>query len=351
LEDKSNTYKDSVVLITGGTGSIGLELSQCLLQLGVRKVRLFTNDENGLFEAQTVLGTNSGVEYRLGDVRDSKAVQTVVEGCDVVFHAAALKHVNFCEENPYEAISTNILGTQNLVDCTLRSKVQNFVLISTDKAVNPINTMGATKLLAEKLTLNASRMSDEKTICCVRFGNVLGTRGSVVRIFEKQIRDDHPVTMRDPEMTRFIMLPSDASKLVLQASKLANNGETFVLDMPAVKLGNLAEACIKYFAKLYRKDATTIRLTQSPPSPGEKFHEELMTSPECRRAIRKGKFLVVPGHSSNDGVSKGDFVFDSQGYTSNSVPHLTTSETIDLLDSLFARVSSSMTVGNDELFA
>jgi FlaA1/EpsC-like NDP-sugar epimerase len=194
-------------------------------------------------------------------------------------------------------------------------------------------------------------MSEEKTICCVRFGNVLGTRGSVVRIFEKQIRDDHPVTIRDPEMTRFIMLPSDASRLVLQASEMANSGEIFVLDMPAVKLGTLAKACIEYFAKLYHKDAAKIRLAKSPSSPGEKFYEELMTNPECSRAIRKDKFLVVPARSTADAVSKASLVFDNQGYTSNSVPHLTTSQTFDLLDSLFARVGSRMIVRNDELVA
>jgi UDP-N-acetylglucosamine 4,6-dehydratase len=347
LRRKHNAYAESVVLITGGTGSIGLEISKSLLNLGIKKLRLFSNDENGLFEAQTILGQDSRIEYRLGDVRDPKAVQSAIEGCDVVFHAAALKHVIFCEENPSEAISTNILGTQNLLDNALRSSVQKFVFISTDKAVNPINTMGATKLLAEKLTLNASKMSREKTLCCVRFGNVLGTRGSVLRIFERQIRTDSSITLRNPEMTRFIMLPSDASRLVVLAGEMARSGETFVLEMPAVRLGDLATASIKYFAKLYQKDQSQIKIKRFPSNPGEKFHEELMTVAECRRAIRRGRFHVIPAEPNNQPASKGTYYSDNRGYTSNSVPLLSISEITSLLRSFKSEESHGLKRSSD----
>jgi len=205
LEMKGSSYRDANILITGGTGSVGLGLAEVALQYEPRRICLLSNDENGLFEARIVFGRDSRVDYRLGDVRDRRSVESVIAGFDTVFHAAALKHVDFCERNPYEATYTNVVGTQIVIDCSIRSGVSRFVYISTDKAVNPISTMGATKLLGEKLMFAASRRSETTTFSCVRFGNVLGSRGSVLRIFERQVREGGPMTVTDPEMTRFII--------------------------------------------------------------------------------------------------------------------------------------------------
>jgi FlaA1/EpsC-like NDP-sugar epimerase len=270
-----------------------MEIARKVLQFDPRRVCLFSNDENGLFEAQTILGEDRRVEYRLGDVRDGTAVESALEGSDVVFHAAALKHVTYCELNPYEAVYTNVLGTQIAIDRAIKARVSKFVYVSTDKAVNPVGTMGATKLLGERLTVAASRRNTETKLLCVRFGNVLGSRGSVLRIFETQVRLGKPMTITDPEMTRFFILTSEAAGLVLDAAELSNPGETFVLKMPAVKIGVLAEASRDFLAERFSKDPATIEMRVTGPKPGEKMHEELLTVAETLRTREQGKFYVI----------------------------------------------------------
>ncbi|MDG6999423.1 MAG: polysaccharide biosynthesis protein, partial [Nitrososphaerota archaeon] len=302
---------------------------------GIKQVRLFSNDENGLFEARTLFSKDPRVVYKLGDVRDHGAVESAMVGCDIAFHAAALKHVNFCEENPYEAVSVNILGTQNVIDQSVKKGVERFVFISTDKAVNPANTMGATKLLGEKLTLDASKISNKGVFCCVRFGNVIGTRGSVVRIFEKQVKEGDSVTVKNEEMTRFIMLPSEASKLVLRAGERASSGDTFVLKMPAVRLGDLAKASMEFFAALYGKDAKSMKIRRLVPNPEEKIHEELMTSAEAGRAIKKDEFFIIPYPKDSFASVQTTKKMRNCGYTSNSVPLLNVGEISSLLARLY----------------
>jgi FlaA1/EpsC-like NDP-sugar epimerase len=270
-----------------------MEIARTVLQFDPRRVCLFSNDENGLFEAQTILGEDRRVEYRLGDIRDGTAVENALEGSDVVFHAAALKHVTYCELNPYEAMYTNVLGTQIAIDRAIKARVSKFVYVSTDKAVNPVGTMGATKLLGERLTVAASRRNTETKLLCVRFGNVLGSRGSVLRIFETQVRLGKPMTITDPEMTRFFILTSEAAGLVLDAAELSNPGETFVLKMPAVKIGVLAEASRDFLARKFSKDPATIEMRVTGPKPGEKMHEELLTVAETLRTREQGKFYVI----------------------------------------------------------
>jgi FlaA1/EpsC-like NDP-sugar epimerase len=256
-------------------------------------------------------------------------------GCDAAFHAAALKHVNFCEENPYEAVSVNIVGTQNVIDQAVKNRIERFVFISTDKAVNPTNTMGATKLLGEKLTLGASEINDEGVFCCVRFGNVIGTRGSVVTIFEKQIKEGSSITVKNDDMTRFIMLPSEASRLVLRAGERASSGDTFVLKMPAVKLGDLAKASMEFFSELYGKDADSVSIKRLVPNPAEKIHEELMTSAEAGRAVKKEEFFIIPYPEDSFASFQTARKIWIEGYTSNSVPLLKVSEIVSLLSGLY----------------
>ena len=311
-------FKDSTVLVTGGSGSIGTEILRSVLKYSPKKVRVFTNDENGLFELAQPFGKLPNVEFKLGDVRDARSLDPAVEGCDYVFHAAALKHVDFCETNPYEAITTNIVGTQNVIDHCIRHRVKRFVFISTDKAVNPTSTMGATKLLAEKLVIRASRQTDRTIFSSVRFGNVIGSRGSVILLFEKQIRSGKPLTVTDPTMTRFIMATSQAAMLVLRSSTVALPGEIFVLKMRTVRIGDLAEASRIFFARMLGKKPASIKVNVVGSRPGEKMHEELLNSTEAREALDLGDFYVVnpnparrartvPRAGPDAGLSSNDF--------------------------------------------
>jgi FlaA1/EpsC-like NDP-sugar epimerase len=332
-EAEASIFRDSNVLITGGTGSIGLELAKALLRHKPRKICLFSNDENGLFEARTMFSKHPEITYRLGDVRDPQSIDRVIKGCDIVFHAAALKHVTFCEDNPYEAISTNIIGTQNMISSAIKYNIQRFVFISTDKAVNPVSTMGATKLLGEKLVISASKMVDKPIFSIVRFGNVLASRGSVILIFERQVKDGKPITVTDPEMTRFVMLPSEAAQLVLYATELAESGEIFVLKMKAVKIGDLAEASREFFAKLYRKNPENIKIVKIGSNPGEKIHEELMTSFEASNVVETDQFYIVNPHPKRMRHSVKSFLH--KGYASNTAPLLSKEEIVSLLSQLF----------------
>jgi len=335
MNDKiESTYKDARVLVTGGTGSVGVELVRALLDFKPKEIRVFSNDENGLFETRNLFDVTPEISYVLGDVRDKEAVNKAVDGCDVVFHAAALKHVNLCEENPYEAISTNIDGTQNLVHSTREHVVKRFVYVSTDKAVNPISVMGATKLLAERLVLNAHKANGSTRYSCVRFGNVIGSRGSVLRIFEQQIRNGAELTVTNPNMTRFVMLPSDASKMVVRAGALALSGETYVLEMRAVRIGELAGACIEFFAERYNRDPREIKLKKTGIRIGEKMHEELMSLPESARAIRRDGFFVIPLGAEHDN-SVERIRGKKSGYSSNSVKLLSREQMVELLSEVY----------------
>ena len=324
------SYAGAKVLITGGTGSIGLEIARAILRYRPKRVTLFSNDENGLFEAMSVFGNDPRFEYKLGDVRDSKSVEAATSNCDIVFHAAALKHVDFCEQNPAEAIYTNIVGTQVTIDSAIKNRARCFVYIGTDKAINPAGTLGATKLLGEKLTIDASKRSRAK-FTCVRFGNVIGSRGSVVLIFERQVRNGRPITVTNPEMTRFLMLPSEAARLVLQAAEVAKSGEIFVLKMRATKIGDLADACREFFSKRYGKDPEKTKIVVIRPNPGEKINEELMTSEEALRTQeRHGFYVIRQDISRRFSASSG-----LPAIASNTVPLLSKAEILSILSKLY----------------
>ncbi len=325
-------FEGARILVTGGSGSIGLELLKSLLKYNPKQVRVFTNDENGLFEMAYPYGKLSNVEFHLGDIRDLRSLDPAIQGCDHVFHAAALKHVDFCEGNPYEAITTNILGTQNVIDESIRHKVKRFTLISTDKAVNPVSTMGATKLLAEKLVQRASKQTDDTVLSAVRFGNVIGTRGSVVLIFEKQVRGGQPLTVTDPTMTRFIMAPSEASRLVLLSSALAKPGETFVLKMKTVRIGDLAEASRLFFCRMQGKDPASVKVKVVGSRPGEKMHEELLNSSESAGAMDLGDFYVVNPHPSRIASRKGKKAGPQKGLASNNFSPMSVKRIVEELE-------------------
>lgn len=328
-------YQGRSILITGGTGSVGVVLADALVKSGAREVRLFSNDENGLFESRHIFRNASQVRYVLGDVRDPRSLDGAVAGIDIVFHAAALKHLNFCEDNPYEAITTNVVGTQNAINASSKSGVNKFIYVSTDKAANPVSTMGATKLLGEKLTVDAGMKSAKCIFACVRFGNILGSRGSVIKVFQKNVQGGGPLTVTNPNMTRFIMLPSEAKKLVLLAASDAKTGEIFVLKMKAMRIGDLAKAAKEFYARKYSMNASRIGFKTVGEREGEKLHEELMTGEEAKRAVEKKDYFVIRNQLNRAADSHA-----RNSYASNDAELLGVRPLLALLEELDAEIST-----------
>ena len=291
-----NTFKNKKILVTGGTGCIGSEIVKSILNYEPKVVRIFSNDEDSTFKMSQEIGTSRNKRFLIGDIRDKERLITAMKGIDIVYHAAALKHVPLCEYNPFEAIKTNVLGTQNVIEAAIENNVKKVINISTDKAVNPVNTMGATKLLAEKLITDANfyKGAVETIFSCVRFGNVLFSRGSVIPLFEDQIRYKKMVTITDPKMTRFMMSIDSTLKLVFKATLIAKGGEIFILKMPVVKLGDLADVVIKKYADKYQCKTSDIKKEVIGPRPGEKIFEELMTETEGEKAFETKDMLIIP---------------------------------------------------------
>jgi len=291
----ASIFQNKSVLVTGGTGSIGREIVRKVLQYKPNVMRILNNDEAELFKLEQKLENNPNVRFLIGDVRDKERLQRAVEGIDFVFHAAALKHVPLCEYNPFEAVKTNVLGTQNLIESAMEQEVEKLITISTDKAVNPVNVMGATKLLAERLTISANHYKGARktAFSCVRFGNVLDSRGSVVPLFREQIRRGGPVTITDPDMTRFVMSIPQAVALVLKAAEIARGGEVFIFKMRSLHIRDLAEVMIEELAPHYGYAPESIRIEISGKRAGEKLYEELLTEDEASSVSEKGDMFVV----------------------------------------------------------
>ena len=283
------------VLVTGGTGSIGTSLVKKAIKDKAKLIRVFSNDENGLYEMETEYGNNKNIEYVIGDIQNPEIVSEIVKGIDIVFHAAALKHVDRCELNPLEAINVNILGTKNITQSALDQNVKKLILISTDKAVNPIGVMGATKLLGEKLISAKAAKNNSKTIfASVRFGNVFHTRGSILPRIEKQIENGGPVTLTDPKMKRFFMTKSDAVNLIITATELAKGGETFVLKMPLVRLDDLFNVMKDILSSKYGFKPSQIKTKIIGTRPGEKLIEYLLTQFEMENVLETKDFFIIP---------------------------------------------------------
>ena len=299
-----NIFRGKKILVTGGTGCIGSEIVRSVLKYKPEVVRIFSNDENATFQ---MINETDDTEVKMmheipnrrfliGDVRDKERVMLAMEDIDIVYHAAALKHVPLCEYNPFEAIKTNVLGTRNIIETALASDVDRVISISTDKAVNPANTMGATKLLAEKLIIDANEGKGVKgtIFSSVRFGNVSFSRGSVIPLFEEQIRQKKMVTVTNPDMTRFMMSLSNTIELVFQATLLAKGGEIFVLKMPVIKMNDLIDVIIETYAEKYHHKKEAIEKRIIGLRPGEKMFEELMTETEAAVAYETDNLLIIP---------------------------------------------------------
>ena len=287
--------KNKSILITGGTGSIGQALAKKALDDGAKLVRIFSNDENALYEMEIDFEKFKNIEYIIGDIRDPEKVSMIVNNCDIVFHTAALKHVDRCELNPLEAMTVNVIGTNNVAKASIASGVKNVVCISTDKAVNPIGVMGATKLLAEKLLSAEAFHSNSKTIfASVRFGNVFHTRGSILPRIEKQIQNGESLKLTDERMNRFFMTKEDAVNLIINATKIARGGETFVLKMPLLRLNDLFEAMKEVVGPKYGLNPKKIKTQKIGIRPGEKLTEYLLTSFEMQHALETKNFFIIP---------------------------------------------------------
>jgi FlaA1/EpsC-like NDP-sugar epimerase len=288
-------FKNKEILITGGTGSVGREIIKTLLPQNPQVVRIFDVNETAQFEMREELKEHKNIRYLIGDVRDKQRLRRAVDGIDIIFHTAGLKHVVGCEYNPFEAVKTNVIGTQNLIDVALAEEVEKVIFTSSDKAVNPSNTMGTTKLLAEKLMISANyyRGSRRTAFSCVRFGNILGSSGSVVPVFREQIKRGGPVTLTDPKMTRFVISLDGALKLILKSVELSQGGEVFIMKMPILKIVDLAKVMIGEIGPKFGLDTTKIEIKGIGMKPGEKLYEELLTEDEALRAVETDDLIVV----------------------------------------------------------
>lgn len=330
-------FRNKNVLVTGGAGSVGQELVKEILKHHPKVVRVLDIDESRQFEFQQKLKGFKNVRFLLGDVRDEGRLRYAVEGIDILFHAAALKHVESCEYNPFEAVKTNVIGTQNVIDVSIKEGVGKVIFTSSDKAVNPTNVMGATKLLCERLITAANYYKGAREIVfsSVRFGNVIGSRGSVTPLFKGQIQAGGPLTVTEPNMTRFVMLMSRALELLFKATEMAQGGEVFIFKMPAVKVSELAKTMVESIAPKCGHPPENIKIKVTGSKPGEKMYEELMTEDESKRALEtKEMFIVLPEMkelSSKKFRYLGARLAMSRSYRSNDAELLTKGEIKSML--------------------
>jgi len=279
--------KDKTLLITGGTGSFGHAVLNRFLQTDhFSEIRIFSRDEKKQDDMRNLLNSNK-LKFYIGDVRDLASIERAMRGVDYVFHAAALKQVPSCEFFPMEATKTNVMGTQNVIDAAVTHKVQKVICLSTDKAAYPINAMGISKALMEKVAIAASRNANDTTVCLTRYGNVMASRGSVIPLFINQIKAGKELTITDPNMTRFLMSLEEAVELVLFAFEHGNQGDLFVNKAPAGTIGDLAVA----LKELCKAD-NPVKVIGTRH--GEKLYETLCTREEMIKAEDMGEFYRIP---------------------------------------------------------
>lgn len=281
-------FKNKTLLITGGTGSFGNAVLKRFIDSDIKEIRIFSRDEKKQDDMRHAL-QNPKVKFYIGNVRDKRSVDNAMRGVDYIFHAAALKQVPSCEFFPIEAVNTNILGTQNVLDSAVEFGVKNVVVLSTDKAAYPINAMGISKAMMEKVAIAKARTLENEvgtTICCTRYGNVMASRGSVIPLFIEQIKAGKDLTITDPNMTRFMMTLEDAVDLVLYAFQHGKNGDLFVQKAPAATIDTLANALID----LYRSPSK-VRVIGTRH--GEKLYETLVTREEMAKAQDMGNYFRI----------------------------------------------------------
>jgi len=321
-------FKGKKILITGGTGSVGLGLSKQLLKFKPAGIRILTNDENSIFEMKQMFGNNPIFTFMIGDIRDRTRLDLAIKNIDIVFHAAAMKHVDICEQNPFDAVKTNVVGTSNILEASLLENVSKFVFISTDKATSPTSTLGASKLLAERITQDAIyyRGLGKTVFSIVRFGNVLGSRGSVFQIFQKQLKNEKDLTVTDSRMTRFIMSISDAASLILQVTAIAKNGEIFILKMPSVQILQLAKTMREiYKSRNPKAKISSIKISKIREK--ERIHEFLITPTEIPFCHDMGNMYKISKIESKKKIS-------TEYFSSNTAKHITQTKLKQIINEL-----------------
>lgn len=321
-------FRDKVLLITGGTGSFGNAVLRKFLDSPLREIRIFSRDEKKQEDMRWEYN-NSKLKYYIGDVCDLRSIDDAMHGVDFVFHAAALKQVPSCEFFPIAAVKTNVLGTENVLDSAIKNGVGRVIVLSTDKSVYAVNTMGMTKALSEKVMIAKSRnLSNDTVICGTRYGNVMASRGSVIPLFVKQIKDGKDLTITDPLMTRFMMTLEEAVDLVVYAYENGNNGDLFVHKAPACTIQILAEALLNIFGA--NNKIRTIGTRH-----GEKRFETLMNREEMEKAINLSEYYRIVADVRDLNYAKyfveGNPTTKQGEYTSENTRQLSLAETIDML--------------------
>ncbi len=318
-------FKNKVLLITGGTGSFGNAVVRRFLPTDIAEIRIFSRDEKKQDDMRHELRSPK-LKFYIGDVRDFNSIHSAMRGVDYVFNAAALKQVPSCEFHPMEAVATNVIGTENTLNAAIANGVKNVIVLSTDKAVHPINAMGMSKALMEKVAVAKSRnlKAGETTVCVTRYGNVMASRGSVIPLFVSQLKLGKPITITDPDMTRFMMSLDDAVNLVLFAYEKGKGGDTFVQKAPAATIGQLARVLQELFSSSSKIQVIGTRH-------GEKKHESLLTREEMVRAEDLGDYYRIPSDSRDLNYAlyfeKGEKkVSTFEDYTSANTHRLTDAE-------------------------
>lgn len=323
-------FEGAVLLITGGTGSFGHTVLNRFLNTGVKEIRVFSRDEKKQEDMRIALASDK-VKFHIGDVRDLDSISQALVGVDYVFHAAALKQVPSCEFYPMEAVKTNVLGTENVLNAAIHNDVKRVVILSTDKAVYPINAMGISKAMAEKVVVAKSRAipEDGPIVCCTRYGNVMASRGSVIPLFVKQIKSGEPITVTDPNMTRFLMSLEDSVDLVLYAFEHAEQGDLFVQKAPASTVKDLAQG----LKEIFKGDSP---ITVIGTRHGEKLYESLISREEMAKAEDMGGYYRIPADNRDLNYKKyfveGEVhVSEVDDYTSHNTKQLSVEEVKTLL--------------------
>lgn len=331
-------FKDKTLLITGGTGSFGNVVLNRFLKTDIGEIRIFSRDEKKQDDMRhdfqmRMPEVADKIKFYIGDVRDIGSVRSVMHGVDYIFHAAALKQVPSCEFFPMEAVRTNVIGTDNVLTAASDEGVECVICLSTDKAAYPINSMGMTKAIEEKVAIAKSRMSGKTKICCTRYGNVMCSRGSVIPLWIDQIKSGNPITVTEPSMTRFIMSLEEAVDLVLFAFEHGENGDLLIKKAPACTIQTQAEAVCELFGG-NKDDIKVIGIRH-----GEKMYETLLTNEECAKAVDMGDFYRVP--ADNRGLNYDKYFKEGDEgrntlteFNSNNTRRLDLRETIDTIASL-----------------
>ena len=331
-------FANKTLMITGGTGSFGNAVLNRFLATDIGEIRIFSRDEKKQddmrhdFQARMPAVADK-IKFYIGDVRDLQSVRSAMPGVDYIFHAAALKQVPSCEFFPMEAVRTNVIGTENVLTAAIEAGVESVICLSTDKAAYPINAMGITKAIEEKVAIARSRMSGKTKICCTRYGNVMCSRGSVIPLWIEQIKNGNPITVTEPSMTRFIMSLEEAVDLVLFAFEHGENGDLLIQKAPACTIRTQAEAVCELFGGK-KENIKIIGIRH-----GEKMYETLLTNEECAKAVDMGDFYRVP--ADNRGLNYDKYFKDGDEtrntlteFNSNNTKRLTLEETKEKIASL-----------------